>query len=260
MYGENHWVGDFKVHQHLQRSVLRIGAGLVLLGISNGFSLPVLNQLASNENFRWWSVGLGVLSLGVGVAFAFVGPKECESQVHEYSGTWRIQAEFSRWRDTPFDGSNTAIFSAMALLVIQKDGQKGQGLEVGVLEIQYEKFKARYKITNEILSALVTERNLTLTINVFIRDCIEEVPPPPDDPHAEDPYARFRGKLSSIAFTLSLQPQPDHPAWLAGPHTYPDRSDKPYQIAWVTYEHMGLIQPLQLLQNVASITTRLHIT
>lgn len=49
-----------------------LGAVLVLLGVTNGFSLPVLQQLAPDERFRWVAVALGTVFVVIGAFIAAI--------------------------------------------------------------------------------------------------------------------------------------------------------------------------------------------
>jgi hypothetical protein len=63
-----------------------LGVLLVLLGVSNGLSLPILNQLASDANFRWACLALGILCLIASIFIFYHPPKEFEESTRKPSG------------------------------------------------------------------------------------------------------------------------------------------------------------------------------
>jgi hypothetical protein len=64
-----------------------LGALLLLLGVSNGFNLPVLNQVASDPNFRWVCVVLGVLGFAFGTFIYYRPPKNSDKKPKDF---WQV--------------------------------------------------------------------------------------------------------------------------------------------------------------------------
>jgi hypothetical protein len=55
-----------------------LGALLLLLGVSNGLKLPVIDQLASDANFRWVCLVLGVICFGLSIFIYYRPPKDSD--------------------------------------------------------------------------------------------------------------------------------------------------------------------------------------
>jgi len=53
-----------------------LGVLLLLLGVSNGLNLPILNQIVSDANFRWICLVLGVLCLVISIFIYYRLPKD----------------------------------------------------------------------------------------------------------------------------------------------------------------------------------------
>jgi hypothetical protein len=82
-----------------------LGVLLLLLGVSNGLNLPILNQLASDANFRWACLALGVLCLIASIFIFYRPPKEFEEVTRKTNGVIgtipeELTMTFSRRRAT----------------------------------------------------------------------------------------------------------------------------------------------------------------
>lgn len=232
-----------------------LGMLLVLLGVSNGLSLPILNQLASDPNFRWACLVLGVLCL-VASIFIFYHPPEVADggssitddrsvyQVHKYSGTWIGQNSFSRWRRRNIIEPDKVSFDGKSLLVIPISGEGGVGVQIGRLQVRIDNYHATYEIVNEVQRASVDkDGTLRMQVKVIRRQLIAEAPSAPKDAHAKDPYADLRGRLENPSFMVVLKPVADTtPLQLEGSHQHEDTLYKD-QIASEKYVYVGLFGP-----------------
>jgi hypothetical protein len=157
------------------------------------------------------------------------------SQVHGYSGTWRVQNSFTRWRGLPVKKEDKIYFDGKTTLFLDTDGKAGSGTQVGHLYIIVADYTATYAIVNEVLRANVDdEGSLTLNIRVIRRRCIEEYGDPPSD--------RYRAGLPNTEFKVTLRRKSEERMTLEGEHEY-KQAGEPFQIAHETYEYLGLFNP-----------------
>lgn len=224
-----------------------LGVLLVLLGVSNGISLPVFNQLASNPNFRWACLVLGVLCF-IASVFIFYSPPKVDDgskyQVHKYSGTWTVHTTFSRWRDQPIQEPDRVSFDGKALLVIQNNGEGGSGVQIGKLNVRVGNYSATYDILNEVQRAFFDPSGtLIMQVQVIRRELLHDLPPKPD--RGKDPYANLRGELVNRSFRVELvvpdTASQDRSIQLEGRHTHEEGQVD--QIAREKYTYAGLFNP-----------------
>jgi hypothetical protein len=231
-----------------------LGMLLILLGVSNGLSLPILNQLASDPNFRWACLVLGVLCFVASLFIFYHPPKVADAsssiaddrslyQVHKYSGIWNVQTSFSRWRSRNITEPDRVSFVGKTLLVIPTNGEGGSGVQIGTLHIHVDNYHATYEIVNEVQRASVDkDETLRMHIKVVQRQLIEEVPPPLKDAHITDPYADLRGELENRMFDSVLKSVADVPNQLEGGHIHEEGLYK-NQIASEKWVYGGLFAP-----------------
>jgi len=186
----------------------------------NGEPLPLPEDATSK--LRSWLRRLVPLAGGISPV----------SRVHGYSGRWKIQNRFSRWRDIELGENDTVYFDGTAFLLIQVAGEKGYGTQTGNVHISVDHYRARYKIANEVLSATVDEEGtLKMTVKVLSRVLIEEEGKPLDD--------RFLGALfGSGTFELVLKRVPGESKRLRGPHEY-RVANRIHSISEENYEYLG---------------------
>jgi len=230
-----------------------LGTLLVLLGVSNGLNLPVLDQLASDPNFRWACLALGVLCFIPSVFIFYHPPNVADGsgsiyQVHKYSGTWTVKNKFTRWRDRPIAEPDNVSFDGKALLVIPINGEGGSGVQIGRLRVRIDNYSADYEIVNEVRKAWVDkDGTLRMQVKVIRRQLIYEDPPTPKDARAKDPYADLRGSLKRPDFPLVLKHVADTmPLRLEGSHNHNSFSDRKDQLAEEEYEYDNLFGPPEL--------------
>jgi hypothetical protein len=75
--------------------------------------------------------------------------------VHGYSGTWRCQAVFSKWRGLQLKDQDFVIFNADVVLLLPTDGKSGRGSMNGTLEIQVDGCYAQFLRSDNIINATV---------------------------------------------------------------------------------------------------------
>lgn len=155
------------------------------------------------------------------------------SQVHGYSGTWNVESRFSRWRGRELELHDKVYFDGKTFLVLQNDGEKGSGIQIGNLYILVGKYRARYEIVNEILAASVDEKGiLRMRVKVVRREG-------PKDEKGDPPDPSFREDLANKEFDLELEPMADKSKALTGSHEYRSATVV-YQRAEEHWEYRGL--------------------
>lgn len=155
------------------------------------------------------------------------------SQAHGYSGTWNVESRFSLWRGVKIEKGNKVYFDGKTFLVLQNDGEKGSGIQVGKLWIDTEGYSAMYEILNEVLSASVDEDGtLKLHIKVVRREG-------PKNTSGKAPDESFEEDLRNKEFDLVLKPVPGKSKRLRGTHAYKSAS-KVYQRAVENWEYSNL--------------------
>jgi len=150
------------------------------------------------------------------------------SQVHGYSGTWNVESRFSLWRGVKVKRPDKVYFDGKTFLVLQDDGEKGSGVQIGKLYILIGEYRATYEIVNEILAASVDAKGtLRMRVKVVRREG------PKDEQGKPDP--KWLERLANKEFDLELKPVPGKSKTLQGSHAY--------RSATVTYqsarEHWG---------------------
>ena len=135
------------------------------------------------------------------------------SQVHGYSGTWNVESRFSRWRGEEVKAPDKVYFDGKTFLVLQDDGEKGSGVQIGKLYILIGGYRATYEIVNEILAASVDAKGtLRMRVKVVRRE----------GPKGEigKPNPRLQEGLANKEFDLELKPRPGKSKMLRGRHEY----------------------------------------
>ncbi len=225
-----------------------LGVLLILLGVSNGVSLPVFNQLASDPGFRWVCLVLGVLCFAASLVIFYRPPGSVGSSssaddrskylVHQYSGVWKVHTSFSRWRNRPIIEPDQVSFDGKTLLIVPMKGDGGSGVQVGKLRVRIGDYRAAYDIVNEVQRAFVDATGtLKMQVVVIRRQLIEDTPPLPNDA-----YADLRGGLENRMFDTVLEPAANAPDQLIGSHTHKD--GRPIdQAADEEWGYAGLFNP-----------------
>jgi predicted nucleotide-binding protein with TIR-like domain len=164
----------------------------------NGDPLPLTED--ATRKLRSWLERLAPLADGIPPI----------SRVHGYSGKWRVQNRFSRWRDIELGENDTVYFDGTAFLLISVDGEKGSGTHTGNLYVSVDDYRAEYKIANQILEAAVNEEGtLKMRVKVLSRVLTKEEGEPRDH--------RLRGPLpGSGEFDLELKRVPGESKRLHG--------------------------------------------
>jgi hypothetical protein len=168
----------------------------------NGDPLPLTED--TTRKLRSWLGLLAPLADGISPI----------SQVHGYSGKWKVQNRFSRWRDIELGENNTVYFEGTASLLIPVDGEKGYGTQTGNVYISTPDYRAEYEIANQILDAAVNEEGtLKMRVKVLRRVLTEEEGEPQDK--------RYLGDLrGSGEFKVVLKRVPGKSKRLHGTHEY----------------------------------------
>ena len=155
------------------------------------------------------------------------------SQVHGYSGTWNVESRFSLWRDMAMETHDKVYFHGKTFLVLQNDGERGSGIQIGKLCILVGDYRATYEIVNEILTASVDEEGtLRMRVKVARREG-------PKDKKGDPPDPSFLEDLANKEFDLELKPRPGKSKSLQGSHEYRSAT-KIYQRADEHWEYSCL--------------------
>jgi len=168
----------------------------------NGDPLPLTED--ATRKLRSWLERLAPLADGIPPI----------SRVHGYSGKWRVQNRFSRWRDIELGENDTVHFDGTAFLLISVDGEEGSGTHTGNVYVAVDDYRAEYKIANQILEAAVNEEGtLKMHVKVLSRVLTKEEGEPRDH--------RLRGPLpGSGEFDLKLKRVPGESKRLHGTHEF----------------------------------------
>lgn len=155
------------------------------------------------------------------------------SQTHGYSGTWNVESRFSRWRGRKMEKNDKVYFDGKTFLVLQNDGERGSGIQVGKLYIIVGAYRATWEIVNEVLAASVDEKGiLKMRVKVVRREG-------PKDERGDPPDPSFREDLANKEFDLELKPLPGKPKRLRGTHVYRSATVV-HQRAVENFEYFGL--------------------
>lgn len=155
------------------------------------------------------------------------------SQVHGYSGTWNVESRFSLWRGMEMKPHDKVYFDGKTFLMLQNDGERGSGIQIGKLYILVGEYRATYEIVNEILAASVDEKGtLKMRVKVVRREG-------PKNKSGEPPNPSFLEDLANKEFDLELKPMPGKSKTLQGGHEYRSANVE-YQRAKEHWEYSGL--------------------
>jgi len=156
------------------------------------------------------------------------------SQVHGYSGTWNVEARFSLWRGVELKPGDKVFWEGKAFLVLQSDGERGSGIQVGTLYIAVGEYRASFDIVNEIVAASVDkDGNLKLRVRVVRREGPKDETGILSDRQLQEPLARKE-------FDIDLTPTSDQSNKLTGHHEYRSATTT-YQEAMERWEYCGLL-------------------
>jgi hypothetical protein len=195
----------------------------VIEGDDVDYEAPELPQHMKREITSWLD-GLPRLAAGISPTI----------QSHGYSGRWSIENHFDLWRGLPIRPPDWIYFRGAAILSIPPNGRGGTGIMYGRTFISMQDYTARLDVTNEIRDARADDNGgLRLRIEVIHRDLGEEGDPPD---------RRFRERMESQEFEVSLRPVAGVPNELHGQHTY-TRANEIFSSGTEKYVHLDV--PLQ---------------
>jgi hypothetical protein len=156
-------------------------------------------------------------------------------QSHGYSGRWSIENRFDLWRGFPVEQPDSIYFHGIAILSIPPSGRGGTGIMYGATYISVHDYNARLDVVNEIRDATIDGNGgLRLRIEVVRRHLAEEEGDPPD--------RRFRERLQSRDFEVSLRPVAGVPNELHGQHIY-TRATEVFSSGTERYVHLDSAPP-----------------
>jgi hypothetical protein len=148
-------------------------------------------------------------------------------QLHGYSGTWEIETRFKVWRGIPVTPPNEIFWFGFTSLFIPSDGRGGKGVMYGSNHVNWNGYRSRHDVVNDVRDATVNERGvLTLRVMFLRRQLINESGPLPDE--------RFQTDLPEKDFYIHLEPAAGWPRELRGVHEY-TRGTETYQHAVERY-------------------------
>jgi len=138
--------------------------------------------------------------------------------VHGYSGTWNVRTEFSRWKGIDLKkGEDNVSFIGAAFLMLEADGARGGGLQVGRLYIDVNGYQAEYQILNEITSAGFIDRE---TLEVSIRVVRREGPYKEKKSDDAAMNRKLREDLRRMEFPVKLKTEQGKFRTLVGGHEF----------------------------------------
>jgi hypothetical protein len=108
-----------------------LGALLILLGVTTGLELPVLQQLAPDVNYRWVSLALGVIFLLLATLIYYRPPRATK-------GIEPVPDELTRSftaRRAGLTGSQTRI-----LVFIEQEGFRQRFVSQDTIETKFDKY------------------------------------------------------------------------------------------------------------------------
>lgn len=154
-------------------------------------------------------------------------------RVHRYTGTWKVQNNFSRWRGTEITGENSVSWDGKSYIFLTPDGKRGSGLQFGKLFVTIGSYSATFKNANLIERAQISEDGLLhLFPTVLYWECETsngELPP----------NSKIAQRLTgSGEYNIDLKLVSNAPMVLQGPHKY-TMANNIYQLAEERHEYMG---------------------
>jgi len=155
-------------------------------------------------------------------------------QVHGYSGTWNVESNFSLWRGKSIQSDDKVYFEGKAFLVLQNDGERGSGIQVGKLYVRIGEYMATHEILNEIIAASV---DATGTLKMLVKVVRREGP---KDVRGKLDETEYPAALPNKEFSVEVHPEPGKPEGLTGTHSY-KTATKIYQQAVEHWEYVHLI-------------------
>lgn len=155
------------------------------------------------------------------------------SQVHGYSGIWKIQNNFTLWHGMPIESPDKVTFEGKAFITIRGDGQQGSGSQVGQLRIKIGKYEAIWDIANEIIDAKVDQNGtLTMLAKNYIRTMVE------GSERGKLPGEIVREGLPKYTdWEITIHPSDDRSRRLTGVHTY-KQANEVYSRAEESYQYI----------------------
>jgi hypothetical protein len=156
-------------------------------------------------------------------------------QLHGYSGKWKVKSRFSRWRGRDLDEAEEVTFDGLTSIFVGVDGERGWGMQMGVLSVSLRGYAATFRVSNEIARVVLSpEGALDLTLKVCHR-YLAQVPEgmPPEDLGKD----WLRELESAPSFQIKLIPVSGKPKYLSGTHVY-EPGKSPHQLADEDWEYL----------------------
>jgi hypothetical protein len=158
-------------------------------------------------------------------------------QLHGYSGKWSVKSRFSRWRGRNLTEAEEVTFDGLASIFVGVDGDRGWGLQVGVLSVSLKGYSATLKVSNEIVKVVLDRAGaLELTLKVRHRYLAQTPEGTPPDDLGRDWLLELE---SAPSFKVKLTPVSGRPAFLCGTHTY-EPGKSPHQLAEEDWDYLDL--------------------
>jgi hypothetical protein len=156
-------------------------------------------------------------------------------QLHGYSGRWNVKSRFSRWRGRDLNEAEEVTFDGSTSIFIGVDGERGWGMQMGVLSVSLTGYAATFKVANEIVKAVLNpEGALELTLNVRHRYLAQKPEGTPPDNLGKD---WLRELESAPSFKIKLTTVSGKPKYLYGTHVY-EPGKSPHQLADEDWDYL----------------------
>lgn len=158
------------------------------------------------------------------------------SQVHGYSGTWTVESRFSLWRGIELKGEDKVFWEGKAYLVLDENGERGSGIQVGQLYIVIGKYRASFEIVNEIVFVSVEKDGiLKLKVRVVRREG-------PKNESGTLSHHELKEPLARKEFDIELKPVVGERRKLMGFHEFRSATTV-YQRATELWKYSSLLGP-----------------
>jgi hypothetical protein len=167
-------------------------------------------------------------------------PHLCEQipairQLHGYSGKWNVKSRFSRWRGKDLAEAEDVTFNGSTSIFVEVDGERGWGMQMGVLSVNLSGYEATFRVSNEIVRVVLNpEGGLDLTLKVCHRYPVKVPEGMPPEGLGKD---YLRELESAPSFHIKLAPVSGKPKYLHGTHVY-EPGKRPHQVADEDWEYL----------------------
>lgn len=124
--------------------------------------------------------------------------------VHGFSGRWKLDLQFSLWRDIPLGKGQSCHYSACLFLYVSPDLSAGEGLMAGRLDVRFPECRASF-LKSEILTINDRTSGTHLHLDGFMhsRELLEKKGGPPQEDGFEERLHQTR------EFSMTLGPSLD---------------------------------------------------